>query len=113
MCTERWIASTAPVAAKADSFSPSGIALARPDAGEIVIDEIVAFWWVLLLLPRGGEPGLVQAAAFLLFRVFDILKPEPISWLEQRWPNAWGVMLDDLVAGTYTVLVIELWIRLA
>jgi phosphatidylglycerophosphatase A len=90
----------------------TGADLGRPDAGEIVIDEIVAFWWVLTLLPPTAEPWLLQAAAFLLFRLFDILKPEPISTLERRWPNAWGVMLDDLLAGAYAWLVIELWIRL-
>jgi len=90
----------------------TGAALGRPDAGEIVIDEIVAFWWLLTLLPRAGAPWRLQAAAFLLFRLFDILKPEPISSLERRWPNAWGVMLDDLMAGAYAWLVIELWIRL-
>src|ERR1700741_2435168 len=57
----------------------TGADLGRPDAGEIVIDEIVAFWWVLTLLPSGAEPWLLQAVAFLLFRLFDILKPEPIS----------------------------------
>jgi phosphatidylglycerophosphatase A len=90
----------------------TGTDLGRPDAGQIVIDEIVAFWWVLTLLPRAAEAWQLQAAAFLLFRLFDILKPEPISSLERRMPNAWGVMLDDLVAGAYVWLVIELWIRL-
>jgi len=88
----------------------TGAALGEEDAGEIVVDEMVAFWWVLILLPRGGHPLLLQAVAFLLFRGFDILKPSPISWFERRWPNAVGVMLDDLMAGAYTVLVIALWV---
>jgi phosphatidylglycerophosphatase A len=90
----------------------AGTALGRPDAGEIVIDEIVAFWWLLALLPPDGRPWVLQAAAFLLFRLFDILKPAPIGWVERRWPNATGVMLDDLVAGAYALAVIELWMRL-
>jgi phosphatidylglycerophosphatase A len=90
----------------------AGAALGRPDAGEIVIDEIVAFWFLLMLLPAGERPWLQQAVAFVLFRLFDILKPSPIGWVERRWPNAAGVMLDDLMAGAYTLLVIELWIRL-
>jgi phosphatidylglycerophosphatase A len=90
----------------------TGTALGRPDAGEIVIDEIVAFWLVLLLLPAGERPWLRQVVAFALFRLFDILKPWPIGWVERRWPNAAGVMLDDLMAGAYTLLVIELWTRL-
>jgi phosphatidylglycerophosphatase A len=91
----------------------AGAALGREDAGEIVIDEIVAFWWVLLLLPRTGSVWTLQAVAFLLFRLFDILKPAPISWVERRWRNAVGVMLDDLMAGAYTWLVIALWIWVA
>lgn len=90
----------------------AGAALGRPDAGEIVIDEIAAFWCVLLLLPQGERPWLLQGVAFVLFRLFDILKPWPIGWVERRWPNAAGVMLDDLMAGAYALLVVELWIRL-
>jgi phosphatidylglycerophosphatase A len=48
----------------------------------------------------------------VLFRIFDIFKPTPIAWIERRWRNAVGVMLDDLMAGAYTVLVIVLWILL-
>ncbi len=90
----------------------AGVALGRPDAGEIVIDEIAAFWWLLLLLPHSDRPWVLQAVAFVLFRLFDILKPAPIGWIERRWPDAVGVMLDDLMAGAYALLVIELWIRL-
>ena len=90
----------------------AGAALGQPDAGEIVIDEIVAFWWLLALLPQAGAPWAPQTAAFLLFRLFDILKPAPIGWVERRWPNAAGVMLDDLVAGAYALAVIQLWMRL-
>jgi phosphatidylglycerophosphatase A len=91
----------------------AGADLGREDAGEIVIDEIVAFWWVLVLLPQTGHAWELQAVAFLLFRLFDIAKPAPISWLERRWRNALGVMLDDLMAAVYTLLVIALWIRFA
>jgi phosphatidylglycerophosphatase A len=90
----------------------AGAALGRPDAGEIVIDEIVAFWWVLVLLPAAPSPWIAQLAAFLLFRLFDIFKPAPIGWLERRWPSAVGVMLDDLAAAASALLVIALWIRL-
>jgi phosphatidylglycerophosphatase A len=90
----------------------AGTALGEPDAGEIVIDEIVAFWWVLVLLPHTGLHWALQAAAFVLFRLFDIVKPVPIGWLERRWPGALGVMADDLMAGLYVLVVIDLWIRL-
>jgi phosphatidylglycerophosphatase A len=90
----------------------AGSALGEPDASEIVIDEIAAFWWLLLLLPGSDRPWVLQAVAFVLFRLFDILKPAPIGWIERRWPGAAGVMADDLMAGAYALLVIELWIRL-
>jgi len=90
----------------------AGAALGRPDAGEIVIDEIVAFWWVLLLLPHTDQPLALQAVAFVLFRLFDILKPAPIGWIERRWPGAVGVMADDVMAGVYVLVVIDLWMWL-
>lgn len=88
----------------------TGRALGRADHGAIVIDEIVAFWLVLWLLP----PGIfTQAVAFVGFRLFDILKPPPIGWVDRRFKNGVGVMLDDLVAALYTLLVAALLLRLA
>ncbi|MGH8057240.1 MAG: phosphatidylglycerophosphatase A, partial [Candidatus Entotheonellia bacterium] len=48
----------------------------------------------------------VVLAAFLLFRVFDILKPSPIRALE-RLPGGWGIMCDDLAAGLLTNIVLQ------
>ena len=79
----------------------TGKALGRPDHGAIVIDEIVAFWIVLWLLPGGV---LTQAFAFAGFRFFDILKPPPIRAVDRRFKNGVGVMLDDLLAAFYTLL---------
>jgi len=79
----------------------TGPALGRPDHGAIVIDEIVAFWIVLWLLPGGV---FTQAFAFAGFRFFDILKPPPIRAVDRRFKNGVGVMLDDLLAAFYTLL---------
>ena len=87
----------------------TGRVLGRPDHGSIVIDEIVAFWLVLWLLPGGA---LTQAVAFLGFRFFDILKPPPIRAVDQRFKNGMGVMLDDLLAAFYTLLVASVLARL-
>lgn len=81
------------------------------DAGHIVIDEIVAFWIVLLMLPAGGG-ALMQVSAFVLFRFFDIVKPPPIRALDARLTSGLGVMLDDLVAAFYTLLVFAIVARL-
>jgi phosphatidylglycerophosphatase A len=86
--------------------------LGEADPGTIVVDEIVAFWLVLVFLPVGEHQLRWQALAFVLFRGFDIFKPPPIRQIDRRWKNAVGVMADDLVAALYTLLVIALAVRL-
>lgn len=86
----------------------TGRALGRPDHGAIVIDEIVAIWIVLLLLP---PTLLAQAGGFLAFRLFDILKPPPIRMLDRRWKNGFGVMADDLVAAFYALVLAAIVVR--
>jgi phosphatidylglycerophosphatase A len=88
----------------------TGAALGRPDHGAIVIDEIVAFWLVLWLIPDGV---LTQAAAFVAFRFFDILKPPPIRAVDRRFKHGIGVMVDDLIAAFYTLLLAAIVARLA
>ncbi|MGE5338129.1 MAG: phosphatidylglycerophosphatase A [Gemmatimonadota bacterium] len=88
----------------------AGEALGESDSRHIVIDEVVAFWIVLWLLPA-GHSGWLQALAFALFRAFDIAKPPPIRHLEARFRNGFGVMLDDLVAAFFTLLVIAIGVR--
>lgn len=91
----------------------TGQRLGVPDSGHIVIDEIVAFWIVLLLLPgNAAQGGALFVAAFVLFRFFDIVKPPPIRALDARFKNGAGVMVDDLVAAFYTLLVLAIGIRL-
>lgn len=87
----------------------TGRALGRPDHGAIVIDEVVAIWIVLLVLPSSWS---AQAAGVALFRLFDIAKPPPIGMLDRRWKNGFGVMADDVVAAFYTLLAIAIAMRL-
>ena len=83
----------------------TGADLGVIDHGSIVWDEIVPFWLVLLFCP----PGLAwQGAAFLLFRLFDIVKPQPARYFDQQVKNGFGVMCDDLVAAGYTILVLAI-----
>lgn len=84
----------------------TGRALGVPDHGSIVVDEIVPFWLVLLLTP---ETFLWQLAAFIWFRFFDIVKPQPARWIDGHLKHGLGVMLDDLVAAGYTLLVLALF----
>lgn len=71
-------------------------ATAEDDPPWVVIDEFAGMWLAMLALPGLSWTGL--AAAFLLFRLFDIAKPGPID-MAQRLPGATGIMLDDLLAG--------------
>ena len=84
--------------------------LGATDHGAIVWDEVVAFLLVLFFV---GDDVLRIAFAFLLFRGFDIVKPPPIRQVDATMHNGVGVMLDDLVAAGYTLLVLALWQRLA
>lgn len=68
-------------------------------------DEIVAVWLVLWLIPNGFW---FQLAGVLLFRFFDILKPPPINIFDNRYKNGFGVMIDDIIAAFYTILVIQI-----
>ena len=73
------------------------------DPGFIVIDEIAAQWLVLLAAPLDWR---AYAAAFLLFRLFDITKPWPAGLVERRVAGGLGIMLDDIVAAAYAVLLL-------
>lgn len=87
----------------------TGRALGVSDHGSIVWDEIVAFWLVLFFTP----PTLLwQTAAFALFRFFDIVKPPPIRWADRRVEGGFGVMLDDLLAAGYAILVLAVLVNL-
>lgn len=98
----------------------------RKDAAEVVIDETAGVSLPLLFLPAGAFPGvnllaapdtdaiirvtLIAGGAFLLFRLFDIVKPPPVRTLEKLHAG-WGVLIDDLVAGIYALLVMQLVLR--
>jgi phosphatidylglycerophosphatase A len=89
-----------------------GRASARHGLGDdpaIVIDEFAGLW--LALLGAAAEP-LTALAGFLLFRLFDIWKPWPVSVADQRVPGALGVMLDDLLAGALAFGVLQVAVLL-
>lgn len=87
----------------------TGRDLGVADHGSIVWDEVVAFLAALFFV--GADP-VRQAFAFLLFRLFDIVKPPPAALIDREWHHGIGVMADDLVAAGYTLLVLALWQRL-
>ncbi len=88
----------------------TGRALGVADHGGIVWDEIVAFALVLMFIPAlpfTPAGWLWIALAFALFRLFDILKPWPISLADARLKNGFGVMFDDLLAAGYAIAALK------
>ncbi|HEY0179059.1 MAG TPA: phosphatidylglycerophosphatase A [Dokdonella sp.] len=77
------------------------------DPGAIVWDEFVGQWIALLPLLHDADARGV-AAAFALFRAFDVIKPWPVSWADRRVGGGLGVMLDDVLAGLYAAAVLVL-----
>ena len=89
------------------SIPEAGRRLGEPDHGQIVIDEWVGMWlaaygvnsftnltvWIGLLI------------GFVGFRIFDIAKPWPVSWCEQKISGSWGVLMDDVAAGGYVLIL--------
>ncbi|MDR0965426.1 MAG: phosphatidylglycerophosphatase A [Myxococcales bacterium] len=76
------------------------------DDGRIVSDEIVGYLVTMAFVP--AEP-LYLFAGFVLFRVFDILKPWPCSYFDKKWKNAVGNVMDDVCAGLYARLLLLIW----
>jgi len=75
------------------------------DHGGIVWDEFVGFWIAMAALPVTWQSLIL---GFVLFRLFDILKPWPISWLDRRVSGGFGIMIDDVIAGIAAAGVITL-----
>ena len=84
----------------------TGRDLGVEDHKGIVWDEVVAFLIVLFFTPK---TPIWQAFAFLLFRLFDILKPGLIRFVEARFRGGFGVMIDDLVAALFTLVCLTLF----
>ena len=75
------------------------------DASEIVIDEVVGQWIVLIIIPHNI---ILYFFAFILFRFFDIVKPWPISWADKNIKGGWGIMIDDVLAAIFAGTI--LWL---
>jgi len=78
-------------------------AFGRVDPGQVVIDEVMGQVITFIATPRISRVGLI--AGFILFRIFDIIKPFPARRCE-RFPGGWGIMLDDGVAGLYSLIAL-------
>lgn len=83
--------------------------IGEADSGHIIIDEFAGYLVSVFFLPNTYG---ILCAAFLLFRVFDILKPFPIRTLESSLDGGTGIMADDMAAGLATNVIIHIWIKI-
>ncbi len=75
------------------------------DPQVVVWDEFVGVWIALAAAPSGW---IWMLGGFALFRLFDIWKPWPVSWADEKLHGGLGVMLDDVIAGIYALIVLQL-----
>jgi phosphatidylglycerophosphatase A len=76
------------------------------DHGGIVWDEMVGYWLAAAFVPLQW-PWLL--AAFVLFRIFDIFKPWPIRQLDEKVSGGFGIMIDDVVAALFTLIILAVF----
>lgn len=96
----------------------AGRALGVDDHRSLVWDEFIGQWIALIplllsaVLPAGAAMWWWLPAGFVLFRLFDVWKPWPISWLDRHLKGGMGVMVDDVVAGVFAAVVLGLVLAL-
>ncbi len=81
--------------------------LKEKDSGKIVIDEFIGFYAATFFIPR---TELLLIAAFVIFRILDIIKPFMIAKIESALSNGTGIMVDDIMAGIYTNMLLQAWL---
>ena len=99
-------------------FAPAAIAATgKKDPGEVVADEFAGQAVTFLFSPFLGmgtatprQIFITALTGFVLFRLFDIRKPWPIRRLE-KYPAGWGILADDLLAGVFSLVVLQICIR--
>ena len=80
----------------------------RPDPGIIVIDEIIG---MLITLINSPADIMIWFLGFFIFRFFDILKPFPVNWFDQKIHGGTGIVMDDVMAGLYSLICLQLIYR--
>jgi phosphatidylglycerophosphatase A len=77
----------------------------QDDPSGVVWDEIVGYLVAMTFAPVGWQWMLI---GFVLFRFFDIVKPWPVSWADKKLHGGFGIMLDDLIAGVYVIVFLQI-----
>jgi len=77
--------------------------LGKDDPGQVVIDEVAGYFVTMLFF----DPNVINLViSFFLFRFFDIVKPPPIRHIEKKFKGGLGIMLDDVIAGAFSALLL-------
>lgn len=74
------------------------------DHSGIVWDEFCGFWLTMIAIPVSLMTVIL---GFVLFRIFDIVKPWPINWLDKKVKGGFGIMIDDLIAAIYAWIILQ------
>ena len=80
------------------------------DPPEVVIDEFLGIFIIFLFFEYFNNLSFysILILGFILFRFFDILKPFPINWIDKNIKNSFGIIMDDIVAGIYSVTCLKI-----
>lgn len=81
------------------------------DPSPVVIDEVAGMWLALMPIAM-AQTWQGVLAAFILFRLFDIIKPWPIAWADKSVPGGLGVMLDDILAGVAAAVCLFVYVKM-
>ena len=84
--------------------------IGKNDPSEIVVDEFLGVFFIILCFNLFDKLNIYVFCllGFILFRIFDILKPFPINWIDKEIKNSFGVIFDDIVAGVYTIVCLKI-----
>ena len=83
----------------------------KHDAKEIVIDEFLGIYLIIIFsydFEILNNEFIKIILILLFFRIFDIIKPFPINWIDKNIKNSYGIIIDDIIAGIYTIIILAL-----
>ena len=83
----------------------------KHDAKEIVIDEFLGIYLIIIFsydFEIFNNEFIKILLILLFFRIFDIIKPFPANWIDKKMKNSYGIIVDDIIAGIYTIIILAL-----
>ena len=83
----------------------------KHDAKEIVIDEFLGIYFIIIFsydFEIFNNEFIKILLILLFFRIFDIIKPFPANWIDKKMKNSYGIIVDDIIAGIYTIIILAL-----